>query len=104
MLIGIDGNEANDVRKDIGERVGVNRYGFEILWGLFRENKKRKKHNFMVYLRNQPSSDLPRENSYWKYEVIPGGGVWIIRKIMPALLKNPRLDVFFSPNHGIHRL
>ena len=65
MLIGIDGNEANEVRADIGERVGVNMYGFEILWGLFKENNKRKKrHNFTVYLRNQPSVDLPGENSF----------------------------------------
>ncbi|MFV1917127.1 MAG: glycosyltransferase family 4 protein [Patescibacteria group bacterium] len=100
MIIGIDGNEANNVRPDIGERVGVNRYGFEILWGLFKENKKQKnKHKFVVFLKNKPAIDLPKEDTYWKYEVISGGGLWIIRRLMPTLLKNPRPDVFFTPSH-----
>jgi len=99
MLIGIDGNEANEARADIGERVGVNQYAFEILWGLYRLNKGRKtKHDFIIYLKSRPKHDLPKENSFWKYKVIAGGGVWILRHLMPALLRS-RSDVFFSPSH-----
>ena len=39
MLIGIDGNEAN-----IQNRVGVNEYAFQVLWGLWRlVNPEREK-------------------------------------------------------------
>lgn len=100
MLIGIDGNEANEVRSDIGERVGVNQYAYEILWGLYRLNKKRKtKHNFIIYLKSSPKDDLPKENYFWEYQVIPGGGMWIIKKLILVFLKRSRPDVFFTPSH-----
>lgn len=100
MLIGIDGNEANEVRSDISERVGVNQYAFEILWGLYRLVKKKKKHKAIIYLKSTPQADLPKEDSYWKYKVIPGRGLWIITKLIPHLfLTKPRPDVFFTPNH-----
>ena len=35
MIIGIDGNEAN-----VENRVGVNKYAFEMLWGLKKKTKK----------------------------------------------------------------
>lgn len=100
MLIGIDGNEANEVRSDIGERVGVNQYAFEILWGVYRLNNKRNsKHNFVIYLKNPPKDDLPKENSFWKYQIIPGGGLWVLKKLMPKLLLRQRPDVLFTPSH-----
>lgn len=101
MLIGIDGNEANEVRADVEGRVGVNQYTFEILWGLFKLLKKYpKKHQVIVFLKNSPKNDLPKENSFWKYKVIPGGKVWIITKLMPYLLKtSEKPDVLFAPSH-----
>ncbi|MCR4334121.1 MAG: glycosyltransferase family 4 protein [Patescibacteria group bacterium] len=98
MNIGIDGNEAN-----VEDRVGVNKYAFEMLWGLKKENEKNKKPNsLIVYLKNKPLFDLPKESNYFKYKVINGQGVWIITKFTPYLLKNPeKIDVLFSPSHYI---
>jgi len=96
MIIGIDGNEAN--KKN---RVGVNQYAFEILWGLARAyNSWSKKHRVIVYLKNPPIKELPPTKKNLIYKVLPGGGAWIILKLVPHLLfcsKKP--DVFFSPHH-----
>lgn len=100
MLIGIDGNEANEVRADIGERVGANVYAYELFWEFYRLRKNGKtNHNFIIYLKNKPSTDLPKEKPWWRYQVISGGGLWIIKKLTPYLLKKDKPDVFFSPNH-----
>ncbi len=99
ITIGIDGNEANGSEKGVGQRVGVNQYTFEILWALFRqESKKKNKNFFKIYLKSSPSNDLPTENSFWRYKIIPGGGFWVIRKLMFALFTD-KVDIFFSPNH-----
>lgn len=96
MNIGIDGNEAN-----IENRVGVNKYAFEMLWGLKNINEKRESpHNLIVYLKNKPLNELPEESNFFKYKVISGGGLWILTKLMPHLFLNPeKLDVLFSPSH-----
>lgn len=101
MLIGIDGNEANEVRVGGGGRDGVNQYTFEILWSLYKLLKKYpKKHKVIVFLKNSPTKDFPEENSFWEYKVIPGGKVWVITKLMPYLLKtNEKPDVLFAPSH-----
>ena len=101
MLIGIDGNEANEVRAGGGGRDGVNQYTFEILWSLYKLLKKYpKKHQVIVFLKNSPNKDLPKEDSFWKYKIIPGGKVWIITKLMPFLLKtDEKPDVLFAPSH-----
>ena len=96
MLIGIDGNEAN-----IQNRVGVNQYAFELLWGIARAyDNWSKKHRVIVYLKNNPSKDLPPAKKAFSYKVISGGGVWIVSKLMPHLLfSSEKPDVFFSPHH-----
>lgn len=95
MIIGIDGNEAN-----IKSRVGVNKYAFEVIWGLYRLTGKLRKHKLIVYLKNEPLSDLPKENKYLKYKIIPGGGAWILTKLTPHLIRNPeKIEVLFSPSH-----
>ncbi|MEK7472816.1 MAG: glycosyltransferase family 1 protein [Patescibacteria group bacterium] len=96
MIIGIDGNEAN-----VENRVGVNKYAFEMLWGLKKENEEKPKPNsLIVYLKNAPLSDMPKETKKFKYKVIEGRGLWIITKLTPYLLKNPeKIDVLFSPSH-----
>lgn len=96
MNIGIDGNEAN-----LQNRVGVNKYAFEMLHGLKKINEKKPNPNsLIVYLKDKPLSDLPKETENFKYKVIKGEGLWIITKLTPHLLKNPeRIDVLFSPSH-----
>jgi glycosyltransferase involved in cell wall biosynthesis len=96
MIIGIDGNEAN-----LKNRVGVNQYAFEILWGIAKQYKDwSKKHRVIVYLKNPPLSDLPKAQKNLTYKVLPGGGVWIVSKLTPhLLLGKEKPDVFFSPHH-----
>lgn len=95
MIIGIDGNEAN-----VKEKVGVHTYALEILWGLHKLQDNKNTHNkFFIYLKKAPNSDLPKENSFWKYKIIPGRGLWVLRNLMPTLLRTEKLDVFFTPGH-----
>ncbi|MBI3397547.1 glycosyltransferase family 4 protein [Candidatus Woesebacteria bacterium] len=98
MIIGIDGNETN-----LQNRVGVNVYGFELLWGLQEISPEwRRKHKLIVYLKNKPLSDMPKETDFFKYKIIPGGGIWILTKLMPRLLLNPdKLDLIFTPSHYV---
>ena len=96
MIIGIDGNEAN-----VEKRVGVNQYAFELLKNIHKlQEEWKKKHQVIVYLKNKPQKDLPKQNSHWKYKVIKGRGLWIITKLMPNLFFNKeKPDVFFAPSH-----
>jgi len=95
MIIGIDGNEANQ-----NERVGVHQYALALLWGLYKlQDTENSDITFIVYLKNAPQSDLPPENSHWKYKIIYGGKVWILTKLMPALMITEKIDVFYSPSH-----
>jgi glycosyltransferase involved in cell wall biosynthesis len=98
MLIGIDGNEAN-----IKNRVGVNQYAFEIIWGLYKLQEEWKdKHKFIVYLKNPPRTDLPKGNKFFEYKILKGGSMWIITKLMPNLFTDsPKPDVFFTPSHYV---
>lgn len=97
MIIGIDGNEAN-----IDSRVGVNQYAFDLLCYIYKELEKSSRHKIIVYLKNPPKRDFPRENNNWVYKIIPGRGLWIITKLMPRLyFDNERPQVFFTPSHYI---
>jgi glycosyltransferase involved in cell wall biosynthesis len=96
MLIGIDGNEAN-----IKNRVGVNQYAFEILWGIYKlQDNIKNNYKFIIYLRNKPLDDLPKEKDNWQYKILPGKGLWIITKLMPHFFfSKERPNVLFSPSH-----
>ena len=98
MIIGVDGNEAN-----IKNRVGINAYAFELLWGLWRlQGESKSRHSLIVYLKNNPLPDLPKETQNFKYKVIPGGGLWIMTRLVPDLfISGSRPDVFFSPSHYV---
>ncbi len=98
MIIGIDGNEAN-----IERRVGVNQYAFELLWNIWKlQDEWKAKHQLIVYLRENPRSDMPRESSNFKYKIISGGGFWILTKLMPYLFTTrEKPDIFFSPSHYV---
>lgn len=96
MLIGVDGNEAN-----VKERVGVNTYAYEVLWGLYKLcHKWEDEHKFVIYLREAPKKFLPKETLSWKYKVLPGKSMWIIRTLMPHLyLASEKPALFFTPSH-----
>lgn len=95
MRIAIDGNEANTKT-----RVGVHQYAFEIITNIYRLNENSNTKNvFTIYLKDKPLRDLPKENEYWKYEVLATRRVWILTKFMPHLLKHLEHDVLFVPSH-----
>jgi glycosyltransferase involved in cell wall biosynthesis len=98
MIIGIDGNEANVV-----QRVGVNTYAFELLHSLAKlQEMGENPHQLIVYLKNKPLPDMPKEMQNFKYKIIPGSGNWIVTKLTPNLfVDSPRPDVFFSPSHYV---
>lgn len=98
MIIGIDGNEAN--QKD---RVGVNQYGFELIRALYKlQDDWKNKHRIIVYLKEKPLDDLPKESKNFKYKIIPGNSFWIVRKLTPFLVfSKEKPDVFFSPSHYV---
>ncbi len=94
MIIGIDGNEAN-----IKEKVGVHQYSYELLHSFYRIAKHRNDLAFIIYLKNIPRDDLPPQTNNWKYKIILGKGMWILKNLMPDLLLHPDIDVFFTPSH-----
>lgn len=98
MIVGIDGNEAN-----IEKKVGVNTYAFELLWNLWKlQDEWKNEHKLIVFLKNEPRKDMPKETLFFKYEVIRGGGAWILTKLVPYLRRNKKVcDVFFSPSHYV---
>lgn len=98
MVIGIDGNEAN-----IEKRVGVNVYAFELLKAIWQLQKEGAvNHKLIVFLKRPPLGDMPKETQNFKYKVIPGGGAWILTKLMPHLWGNSeKLDLIFSPSHYV---
>ncbi len=98
MIIGIDGNEANVV-----QRVGVNTYAFELIKNLAKLSGEPKNDvSLIVYLKEQPLPDLPKETQNFKYKIIPGRGAWILTKLtLDLFFGKPKPDIFFSPSHYI---
>ncbi len=100
MIIAIDGNEAN-----VAKRVGSNRFAFEVLWGMWREIKKRNQYSkraieIRVFLAAQPQKDFPRQTSWWRYEVFGPRFFWTWTGLVKRLYFGaPRPRVLFSPSH-----
>ncbi len=91
MLIGIDANEAN-----IKNRVGINMYAFHLLHALHKNTT----HKFIIYLKNQPLSDLPKERANWVYRVLPFPKLWTQTRLpFDLYFHQPRPDVFLSLTH-----
>ncbi len=92
MLIGIDGNEAN-----IPNKVGVGQYAFKLLWYLYKLDQK---NSYLIYLKEDPSKDLPPESKNWQYRVFGPNKMWT-RFALPFKLftQKERLNLFFSPSH-----
>jgi glycosyltransferase involved in cell wall biosynthesis len=97
MLIGIDGNEANVQRK-----VGISEYAYELLRQFSKLSLRTglAPARFIVYLKNKPLKDLPKENENWRYNVLTPQKFWTQWRLpLDLYLQQPRPDVFFSPTH-----
>lgn len=93
MLIGIDANEANLT----SYRVGINQYAFNLLHALYKTSSI---HNFVIYLKNIPLDDLPKERKNWQYRVIPFPKLWTQTRLpFDLFVHTPRPDVLFSMTH-----
>jgi len=92
MIIGVDGNEAN-----VTKRVGVSFYCLNLLY--YFKKKSHEKIRFVVYLKNKPLEDLPKENSNFKYRVVPGKFLWSQVFLPLDLLIHRKINIFFSPAH-----
>lgn len=93
MIIGIDGNEANVIRK-----VGISEYSFELL----RQFKKFSLSNikYHIYLKDSPLEHMPEESEAWKYEIVGPKKLWTqIGLPLHLFFEKPRPDIFFSPTH-----
>lgn len=95
MIIGIDGSEANE-----SVRVGSSEYAYQLINSLYRiSSEDRDGPEFKIFIKQSNVEGLPKENDHWKYEIIPSTKLWIIRKLIPRLVFDKKIDVFFSPTH-----
>lgn len=90
MKIGIDGNEAN-----VKNKVGSGQYALELL----KQFAKNKNHNFTVYLKDKPLSDLPEETANFKYKIFGPKKFWTQFALPIKLTFGDKPDVFFSTAH-----
>jgi glycosyltransferase involved in cell wall biosynthesis len=74
---------------------------FELLKSLRKLQAEWKNEvRLIVYLKDKPLKDMPEETANFKYKVLSGNELWILRKLTPYLMFNPdKLNVFFSPSH-----
>jgi len=92
MKIALVGYEANIIN-----RVGSNQYAFELLWALWRVDKKNK---YVVFLPNLPLEDLPPPRKNWHYKVVGPKKLWNFLGLPLALKKEkPSPDIVFVPGH-----
>ncbi|MDP2638058.1 MAG: glycosyltransferase family 1 protein [Candidatus Levybacteria bacterium] len=103
MTIGINGYEAviprfgYDPKTGLPRRVGSGEYCFELLISLHRIDKN---NNYIIYLPQEPSSDLPSASSRWVYRIVGPRRLWtLIGLSLEFMLKRSRVDVFFTPTH-----
>jgi len=96
IKIGVDGNEAN-----VEKKVGVSVYALNILKYFYKVANETTQ--FVVYLKNDPLADLPKENKYFKYKIISGKFLWSQIYLPIYLYMNQNIDVYFSPAHYLPR-
>lgn len=101
MRIGINGFEAVVPRfgfdKDgLPRRVGSSEFCFQLIKKLSVIDKK---NEYVIYLPQDPTSDMPIEQENWKYKIIPSKKLWTIFGLSKSLIKEKNLDLFFSPTH-----
>jgi len=91
MKIGIDGNEANQKN-----RVGIGQVAFNVL----NQLEKLGRHQYLIYLKNPPLVDLPKEREGWNYRVFGPGKLWTqIALPLKLFTQKEKLDIFFTPSH-----
>jgi glycosyltransferase involved in cell wall biosynthesis len=92
MKVGIDGNEANILR-----RVGSNIYAYEVLHALAKKNSS---VHYTVFLKQPPVADMPAPSANWSYRVITPKKLWTQWRLpLELYLKGRSLDVFYTPSH-----
>src|SRR3990167_8156994 len=98
MTIGINGYEAvvsrfgYDPKTGLPRRVGSGEYCFELLVGL---NNLDKVNNYIIYLPENPTSDMPREQNNWHYKITKPRKIWTLFGLsLEFFLKRSRPDVF----------
>ena len=103
MVIGINGFEAviprfgYDKKTGLPNRVGSGQYCYELLISLHEIDKE---NNYIIYLPQDPTSDLPRESDSWHYKIIKGRTLWTLIALSRKLFfDKEKPDVFFSPTH-----
>src|SRR3989344_3190442 len=90
MIIGLDGNEANAEK-----RVGSGKYAFELL----KQFSKVQEHDFLIYFKEKPLPDLPKESRNFKYAFFGPKKMWTQFALPIKLTFSSKLDVFFSLGH-----
>src|SRR3989344_3256486 len=103
MTIGINGYEAviprfgYDENSGLPRRVGSGEYCFELLLNL---NKIDKVNNYIIYLPQSPTLDMPKERENWHYKIVGPRKMWTLFGLsLEFLLKKDIIDVFSSPTH-----
>lgn len=92
MIIGIDGNEANQKKL-----VGVGQFAFNVI---FQLEKIDKKNQYFIYLKEKPLPDLPKERPGWHYKMFGPGKLWTqIALPLKLFTQKEKIDMFFSPSH-----
>ena len=92
ITVGFDGNEAN-----VENKVGVSVYTQSLI--NFYQKKANKNMRFNIYLRNRPIKTMPKENKYFRYQLVKGKILWSQLFLPFKLLTGEKNDVFFSPAH-----
>lgn len=102
MNIFIDGYEANTEN-----RVGIGRYSYELLCGMYRLMQKRMNNTDIrvtVCVPSSPRDDLPKETDWWKYVVLHPQKLWTFFALPIYVgLHATKKDICFSPTHYVPR-
>ena len=93
MHIGVDGNEEN-----VEYKVGVSWYVYKLLQQFAKTASA--ENSYTVFLRENPKRDLPKQNKFFHYAVVPGKIAWSQLFLPFALyIRYRSIDIFFSPAH-----
>ncbi len=95
MIIGIDGNEANQAK-----RVGIGEYAFELLRQFKQFTVHSSQFTVKIYLKDRPLADMPEETKNWKYVVVKPKKFWTqVGLPLKLVFEQEKPNVFFSPSH-----
>lgn len=103
IIIGINGYEAvvsrfgYDPKTGLPRRVGSGEYCFELLVNL---HKLDNQNQYLIYLPQNPTSDMPKERENWHYKIVRPRKMWTLFGLsLEFLFRKSKVDVFFSPTH-----